>query len=41
MYLASRETWSGTVWIFTVAVYLACLPIILSIRKRAQRPVLQ
>jgi DHA1 family tetracycline resistance protein-like MFS transporter len=41
MYFATRETWSGTVWIFTVAIYLACLPIILSIRKRFSSPVLQ
>jgi len=32
IYFATRDAWSGTVWMVTVAIYLCCLPIILSIR---------
>ena len=32
IYFSTRDTWSGTVWMVTVAIYLCCLPIILSIR---------
>jgi len=32
IYFSTQQSWSGTVWLVTVAIYLACLPIILSIR---------
>lgn len=36
IYFATRETWSGTVWMVTVAIYLCCLPIILLIKPAPQ-----
>lgn len=36
IYFATRETWSGTVWMVTVAIYLCCLPIILMIKPARQ-----